>query len=164
MLLLNKSKIYTFSLKYSICPFWLERITITLLFGHHLLWGKHILTKWRTGKPSADHTTDDNTELTESFSASAGLHDAHVRIKMFWFWNFFWFWVLFFDCTWSDPCVMNPRIRRIYCINVCGLVQKAASLGLGVLICKWGIRRLLTSCCKDKPRYGGNSAHSLFVK
>jgi hypothetical protein len=64
MLPFNRSKIFTLSLK-------LSTLTLTLLLGQHLLFGRHIFAKLRAGKHS-DHTqfkhTDNNAGLTESFS------------------------------------------------------------------------------------------------
>jgi hypothetical protein len=68
---------------------WLLRLstfTFTLLFGHHLLCGRQIFTKWRSGKHSADHRMIStqlmvSAELTKSFSISTELWNVCENLK-----------------------------------------------------------------------------------
>jgi hypothetical protein len=75
----NKYEIFTWTLQ-------LNTFTFTLLFGHHLPFGRQIFTKWRAKKIfSRSHnilnTIDNKTGLIESFSLSTELHNMHIGIK-----------------------------------------------------------------------------------
>jgi hypothetical protein len=76
----NKSKIFTL-------PFILSTSTFTLLLGHHLLCGKHLFHKIKDNKTQQItndlNTSDDNVDLTKSFSTSTELYNAFWGFEIF---------------------------------------------------------------------------------
>jgi hypothetical protein len=62
------------------------------------------------------NTTDNNMGLTESFSASTELCNAHGNLKFFGFEIAFDFYLFIFVCTWSKLCLINSKIMYTYCV------------------------------------------------
>jgi hypothetical protein len=104
MLPFNKSKIFTWSLKFS-------TLTFTLLLGHSLLFGRHNYTKLRTGKQQIIQQFKCKVGLTKNFSASTELHNTCWVLKL----SVLNFLLIYLDHTWSKLSVIKPQIGWIYC-------------------------------------------------
>jgi hypothetical protein len=114
----NKSQICTLSSsKYIMCPFWFWRITIslTLLFGYHLLFGRQTVFSQNQRQGNTQQITeqfqptDKHVGPTKSFSTPTELQNACLGIQNFSFQIFFWFFkkfiiVIFWPCLIKIAC------------------------------------------------------------
>jgi hypothetical protein len=84
--------------------------TFTLVFGHHLLFGRHIFTKLRAGKHSAQWFKDNWSQWGtdwEDLHVNWVLQCASGNWKLL-FWNFFWlylFIIYLFLTQLSQNCI-----------------------------------------------------------